>query len=220
MITRRLSDENGTALLLAIVLVMMLAAIGAAAILGGQTETLISANFRQGREALYVAEGAVNRALQDLADLPDWTPALAGTVSSTFVDGSPTGVKILPSGGTTVLCCGSSSLGAALQARGYGGSDWGTDTPQWQLYSWGAASAWLPGDAVQSAFYTAAWVSDDPGDADGNARTDTNGILTVAGVAIGPNGARRTVQAMVQRVPAAAETAPRVRLLSWIESRW
>lgn len=212
--------ERGSALLLAMIVVMLLAAAGAAAILAAQSEVLIAASFRQAREAAYVAEGAVSRALDDLAANPDWTTVLSGTVVSTFIDGSATGSKPLPSGGTAVLCCGASSLTGDLQVRGNGGADWGADTPQWQIFGWGPASAWLPAGGVRSVFYTAVWVADDPADGDGAPSADSNDTLVIMGLAIGPSGARRGVRAIVHRLPAAGTAPVRIQVLSWTESRW
>ncbi|HXG55634.1 MAG TPA: PilX N-terminal domain-containing pilus assembly protein [Vicinamibacterales bacterium] len=217
---RQIRGERGTALFLAIMLVTMLAAIGSAAILASHTETLISASFRQGREARYVADGGVSRAIADLAGLPDWSAALSGLATSTFVDGPPAALKTLPGGGTALLCCSASSLTASLQLRGNGGGDWGPNTPQWKIYGWGRASAWRGEDQIQSAFYVAVWVADDAGDGDGDPARDSNGTVVLNGVALGPRGTRRAVQAVVQRAVSVGGAPGGVRLRSWRESRW
>jgi hypothetical protein len=216
----RLARERGSALLVALILVVLLGAVGAVALLAGQSETLLSANYRQGHEALYVADGALNRALKDLADLPDWTPILAGIGTSSFVDGPAIGPKPLPAGGAAVLCCDSASLTGELQARGYGGGDWGADTPEWRIYAWGPASLWLTASRIYSVFYSVVWVADDPADGDGNPWRDSNGIVALVALSIGPRGAHRAVHAVVQRVPPVSSAPPRVRVLSWSESRW
>jgi len=216
----RLIDERGSALFLTLVLVVLLGAVGAIALLAGQSETLLSANFRQGHEALYVADGALNRALTDLAVLPDWTPVVSGVATSSFVDGPAIGAKPMPAGGTAMLCCGGSSLTGELQLRGYGGSDWGADTPQWRIYSWGPAADWLTPARIHSVFYSVVWAADDPSDGDGNPSIDSNGRITLVALSIGPRGAQRAVQALVQRVAAAGGHPSRVRVLSWNESRW
>jgi len=217
---RQLRGERGTALLLAVVLVMLLTAVGSAAILASHAETLIAANFRQSREALYVAEGATARMMKDLTDLTDWSAALSGVATSTFIDGPADVEKNLPGGGRVVLCCGPASLTAGVQFRRTGGGDWGLDTPQWKLYGWGPASAWRTGDQIQSVFYTVVWVSDDAADGDGDPSADSNGTVVLYGLAIGPAGARRAVRAEVQRALGAEGQLLGVRLRSWRESRW
>ncbi len=218
--SRQLRGESGTALFLAVVLVMLLTAVGLAAILASHAETLIAANFRQSREALYVADGATARMMKDLADLANWSAALSGVATSTFIDGPADVQKTLPGGGRVVLCCGPASLTADVQLRGNGGGDWGLDTPQWKLYGWGPASVWSAGDRIQSVFYIVVWVSDDAADGDGDPSADSNETVVLNGLAIGPAGARRAVRAEVQRA-LGAEGQPRgVRLRSWRESRW
>ena len=217
---KRIRAERGSALLLAIILVVLLSAVAAVAMLAGQSETLLSANFRQGHEGLYVADGALQRAVRDLTDLPDWTPVLSGVATSTVADGPAAGSKPVPGGGTLVLCCGAPSLTDDLQARGNRGGDWGADTPEWQIYAWGPAAGWLAADKIHSVFYAVVWVSDDVGDADENPGADSNATVNVIALAIGPRGARRAVRALVQRVPVTAGLPGRVRVVSWSESRW
>ena len=144
---RHLRNQDGAALLLALTIVLMLAAVGAAAALTARRETLIAANFRQGQEALYAAEGGLARAVQELSPLVDWSPILAGA-PSTFIDGSPTGSKRLPGGDIVVLCCGGGSLTGELQLRGNAGGNWGANTPEWRLFAWGPASSWLAARTV------------------------------------------------------------------------
>jgi hypothetical protein len=217
---KRIRGERGAALFLAMVLVVLLSAVAAVAMLAGQSETLLAANFRQGHEALYVADGALQRAVRDLTDLPDWTAILSGVATSSFADGPATGSKPLPGGGTVVLCCSAASITASLQARGNAGGDWGANTPEWRIYAWGPADAWLSADKIHSPFYAAVWVADDVGDGDGNPAADSNAMVKVMALGIGPRGARRAVQATVERVAVAPGLPPRVRMVSWSESRW
>jgi hypothetical protein len=217
---RRFGDERGSAVFLALILLVLLAAVAAVAMLAGQSETLLAASFRQGHEALYVADGGLNRALKELADMPDWTPILSGVATSSFVDGPATGTKPMPGGGTSVLCCGGTSLTGGLQLRGNGGGDWGADTPQWQIYSWGPAALWLTDTRIHSVFYVVVWAADDTSDGDGNPARDSNGTVALVALSVGPRGSHRAVQAVVQRVPAGSGGSPRLRVLSWSESRW
>jgi Tfp pilus assembly protein PilX len=212
--------DRGSALFIAIILVVLLSAVGAVAMLSGTSETWLAANFRQGHEALYVADGALQRAVKDLTDLPDWTAVLSGVATSTVADGPATGARPVPGGGTVVLCCSVPSLTGVLQARANGGDSWGANTPQWQIYAWGPAAGWLPVDKIHSVFYAVVWVADDVGDGDGNPAIDSNGRVKVVALAIGPRGARRAVQALVERVAVAGGQPMRVRIGAWSESRW
>jgi hypothetical protein len=183
---------------------------------------LIAANFRQGREALYTAEGALARAVRDLAGLPEWSAVLSGSVTSSFTDGVATAARTLPGGDTITLCCGPPSLTEEVQTRAVGGRRWGDDTPLWQIFAWGPVSRWMTAVRVDSPFYVVVWVADDPDDGDGNPTVDSNGILGLYAQSLGPRGARRAVDALIRRPPGAdgEPPPPRVRILSWREGRW
>jgi hypothetical protein len=218
---RRLREERGAALLLAIALVLILLAIGAAVSIASRTETLIAASFRQAREAVYAAEGAVALAVRDLDGIADWSMVLSGAVTSSFTDGAAIGPRTLPGGGAVVLCCGPSSLTGEVQQRAHAGRSWGADTPRWQIFAWGPASGWLPAGRIQSAIYVVVWAADDPADGDGNPSADSNGIIELHTHALGPGGGRRVVAVLVQRPPPGAGPAPPgLRMLSWRDRRW
>jgi Tfp pilus assembly protein PilX len=70
-------DDRGTALLVAIMATPLMSALGTALILTSITETAISANYRDGLEALYAAEAAAALGIADLAAEEDWTSATA-----------------------------------------------------------------------------------------------------------------------------------------------
>jgi hypothetical protein len=213
----RCGDENGAALLIVIMLVLVVGAIGAAVAVASRTETLIAANFRQGRETLYVAEGALARAVHDLGIQPDWNAVLAGGALSSFTDGAAIGPRTLPGGDIVTLCCGAPSLTSDVQARALGGRSWGADTPVWQMFAWGRAADWLPAGRVDSATYVAVWVADDAEDGDGNPAIDANGVVLLHGHALGPRGGRQVIDATIARERPAP--AP-VRISSWREGRW
>ena len=217
----RLRNEHGAALLIAITLVLIFGAVAAAVSLNGRLETLVAANFRQGQEAFFVANGALARAIQDLSPLADWTPVLSGA-TSTFTVGASAGARPLPGGDVVDLCCGSGTLTDALQQRANGGQSWGLDTPLWQLFAWGPAAAWLPAGRVSNPFYVVVWVADDVADGDGNPAIDSNGTIVVHALALGPLRARRSVEATVQHARAADGTplGRGVTIVSTRESRW
>ena len=216
------ADQRGTALLLVITLILLLAAVGAAMAVASRTETLIAANFRQGRETLYAAEGAAARGVRDLAGTADWSTVLSGSVASSFTDGPSIGARSLPGGGTVTLCCGRPSLTDDVQQRALGGRSWGADTPRWQIYAWGPVTNWLAAGRIDSAMYAVVWVADDPEDGDGNPALDSNGIVLLHSHALGPAGGRRVVDVLVGR-PLPGEDPPQaipVRIISWREVRW
>jgi hypothetical protein len=214
--------ERGSALLTALLLVVLFGALAAAVTVATRTETLIAANFRQSRETLHAAEGAAALAIHALAAQPDWTLVLSGAVSSSFVDGASAGTRRLPGGDTIALCCGPGSVTDDVRQRAYGGGDWGADTPVWRLFAWGPATAWLGAGRIESALYIAVWVADDPHDGDGNPAVDSNRTIVVHAQAFAPAGGRRVIESLVRRPIVGATGAPSagVSNVVWHEIRW
>ena len=207
----RLQNEHGSALIIALMSMMLLTALGAAVVMVTNTETMIAANHRNSQEAVYAADAVVERIVQDLLMVPRWNDVLAGTTQSSFIDGAMTSSKTLPNGNTILLCCGSNTATAQLQSETDTLNLWGGNNPQWKLFAWGPLSELLPNSTIDSPYYVAVWVADDPADAvpgaqgqagtipDGNALADSNGTLTLHAEAIGPTGTRKVVEVTVAR---------------------
>jgi hypothetical protein len=215
---KRVNDDRGAALIMAIALLLLLTAIAGAVAVASRTEVLIVGNVRQGREALYGAEGAAALVVRDLGLAADWNTVLTGAAASSFTDGASIGLRTLPGGDTVVLCCGAGSLTDEVQRRAHGGRSWGGDTPVWQIFAWGPVNAWLPAGRLDSPLYLVAWIADDPDDGDGNPYVDTNGFLELHVHALGPRGGRRVVEAIVER-PAGGSLAD-TRVRGWRDVRW
>jgi hypothetical protein len=212
----RVRREEGTALVIALMSMLLLTALGAAVVMVSNTEVKIASNYRNSQEALYAADAAAERVVQDLLMIPRWNEILGGSAkaggsgsalgASAFVDGSAIGTKILPGGGRIVLCCGTGNLSATgqLQAETDTANLWGANNPVWQLVAWGPLHDMLP-NVIESPMYVAVWIADDPADgptpdaADGNPLADTNGTLTVRAEAYGPSGTRKVVEVTVAR---------------------
>jgi hypothetical protein len=201
------TDENGMALVLAVMVSGLLAALGMSLLLVADTERRVSANAGYSTEALAAADAGIDRVLLDLAAAARWDGILGGSSRSGFADGTrrPT----LPSG--AVLDLDAETM--ELQSESSGQGMFGANTPQWRLFAWGPLAAMAP-LALASSQYVAVWVADDPSDADGNPSVDTNGVVTIHADAWGPGGARRMVEATVARAAAGA-----VRMISWREVR-
>jgi hypothetical protein len=201
----RLANEQGSALIIALMSMMLLTALGAAVIMVTNTETMIASNYRNSQEALYAADAAVERVVQDLLMVPRWNDILAGAEQSAFIDGSMTERKSLPGGNYLTLCCGGSSATGQLQAATDTANMWGPNNPAWKLFAWGPLSNMLPNTPIDSPMYVAVWVADDPADGpdnstpDGNPAMDTNGVLTLHAEAYGPGGTHKVVEVTVAR---------------------
>jgi PilX N-terminal len=191
----RRRDERGTALIIALMAMMLLTALGAAVVMVSSTETHISSNYRTSQEALYAADAAVERVVEDLLMIPRWNDILSGASQSAFVDGAAGVSKTLPGGGTITL----TSATTALQSDTDTLNLWGPNNPQWKLFAWGPLSNMLPNNQIDSSMYVAVWVADDPAETDANPLTDGNGTLTLHAEAIGPSGTRKVVEVTVAR---------------------
>jgi hypothetical protein len=196
----RARREKGSALIVVLMSMLLLTALGLAVVMISNTEATIAANHRNSQEALYAADAAAERVVQDLLMFPRWSDVLAGTVKSAFADGTATGTKILPGGGSLVLCCGTGDASATgrLQAATAAAASWGANDPVWQLVAWGPLRDLLP-DVIDSPIYVAVWVADDPAETDDNPLADVNGTLSVHAEAFGPSGTRKIVEVTVAR---------------------
>ena len=207
----RLANEDGTALIVALMSIILMTALGAAVVMVSNTETMIANNHKNSQEALYAADAVVERVVQDLLMVPRWNDILAGTTQSGFIDGAMTDPKTLPAGARVLLCCSSPSATTQLQADSDSLNLWGGNNPRWRLFAWGPVSELLPDFPIDSPYYVAVWVADDPADAvpdaqgnpgalpDNDPLADSNGVLTLHAEAYGPGGTRKVIEVTVGR---------------------
>ena len=191
----RLTNQDGTALIIALMAMMLLTALGAATIMVSRTETMIASNYRNSQEALYAADAALERVVQDLLMVPRWNDILSGTMVSGFIDGSAGVRKTLPAGGNITL----TSATSELQAETNTANLWGANNPTWRLYAWGPLNEITSQGGIDSPMYVAVWVGDDPAEIDGNPLADANGVLTLHALALGPGGTRKVIEVTVAR---------------------
>lgn len=207
--TERAPDDNGVALLLALVTTALLTALAASLVISASTETLISGSYRASQETFYAADAALERAIHELSLLPDWTLVLMAPSSNllaSFDDGAGSGRT--PGGKPLSF----STLTGERQAESDARGSFGADRPVWRLYAHAPLESILPPGAIAAPAYVLVWLKDDGGDGDGDAEKDSNGIVVVCAEAYGPGGARRRIEASIGRVaPGAA------RLLAWTD---
>jgi hypothetical protein len=217
---KRLDDERGVALIVALMAMLLLTALGLALTLTTMTETKISGNYAKGAETLYAADAALERVMQDLLTVPDWNKILDGTERSSFVDGLPAGIRNMPNGekldltkATNYVRCGKTTcvdpddLVAVTDER-----PWGQNNPRWQLLAYGPINDMIETETVNSPVYIVVWAADDPSETDnkptvdGDVNLDTSfttnpgkGVMLLLAHAYGPNGTRRVIDATVAR---------------------
>jgi hypothetical protein len=217
-----LRDERGLALVIALLAMVVMIAIGSALMLAAATESKITRNFRNGTEALYAADAAVEWAVGELRHVADWNQLLAGSARSSFVDGDPNGIRLLTDGKMIDLtrirndlnCRSASACSDAMLDAITADRPWGANNPRWQPFAWGHLDDLLPGVAIDSPFYVVVFVADDPSECDDNPLIDGGavvscpagvtknpgaGVLSVRAEAFGPFGAHRGIEVAVAR---------------------
>ena len=199
--------EQGSALIVALLIALLLGAVGASLVTLTTTEILLSASFRQSQEAAYGADAALELALHELSLVPDWSLVLAAppaNLTSAFVDGTMQPVG--PDGKVIDLI----GLTAGRQRDGDARDGPGADSPQWRLYAHAPLGDALGAPRLVPPLHIVVWVADDREDADGDPTVDRNGTIVVHAEAFGSGGSRRAVEAAIARPP--------LRLVSW--RRW
>ena len=189
----------------AVVVTLVLSALGAGLITVSNTETAIAANYRTASELVYAAEAGANAAIADLARAGPWTNVLTGLVRSPFCDSTLS--PALTAGERLDLSAQTSMLQAASDVE----AQRGADNPRWRLYLYNPLAA-IARTPLASA-YVAVWVADDASEVDGDAQNDSNGLIVVRAEAFGPQGMQRTLEATL------ASDGSNVRLVSWRDVR-
>jgi hypothetical protein len=204
--------EEGIALLVALMAMLLMMALGAAVLLTTASETMIAASFRGSTDALYAADAALERVIDGLPAVPDWSALIDGLTPSTFADGAPGGVRTLPDGSLLDLgqvvnlanCqktapCSTAEMDAVTADR-----PWGPRNPRWVLYGYGPLADVLAGGTVNSACYAVVLVGRavDP-------VSPASGTLAMRAESFGPRGVHKVVESTVERADMG------VRMLSW-----
>ena len=193
----RVTNETGAAVVIALVITMLLAVLGAGMLTLTSTETMIAASYRHAQEASYGAEAALERAMSDLAAIADWSVVVASpNVMSSLNDGA---ISVgLPDGKVVSLA----ALTADRQREnddGGGPAMYRADNPQWRLFAHAPIQDVLSSPATAPPLYLLVWVADDGGDGDGDPGRDSNGRVIVHAEARGSGGARRGIEAAIAR---------------------
>lgn len=195
---------------------MLMTALGIALVLTTSSETMIANNYRNSGEALYAADAALERAMDDILTVPDWNKLLDGTTQSAFVDGlALSTVRTLDDGSTIKIdeavnmancqkltACSVSDMNTVTTER-----PWGPNNPRWQPYAYGNLRDMLPAtDTINSPYYVLLMVADDPSENDNDPTKDGasqanpgSGVLALRAEAFGPRGAHKVIEVTVAR---------------------
>jgi len=220
MTAHAIGSERGIALVAVMSATSLLLALGLSLALTTTVEVGIAANQRDAVQTLHAADAGLERALADLAQA-DWDAVLSGAVTSPFHDGA--GVVTLPDGSrldvqqeTNRLRCGGVACGDADMDRVSAARPWGRNNPRWTVFASGPLTQLVPDAVIAARSYLVIWVADDPAENDaqpmrdggppalvdaGNRANPGRGALWLHARAYGPSGARRAIEAVVERDP-------------------
>ena len=244
MEVKAIMSEDGVAMLIAMMALLLMSALGIAVILTSSSETIIAAHFRNSLEARYAADAIIERAMDDIVGVADWNTLIDGSTQSAWVDGAPAGLRTLRDGSTIDLAqvvnlancqkttaCSLADMNAITADR-----PWGTNNPRWKPYAYGPLRDMLPApNTIDSPYYVLLLVGDDPSETDNDPTTDGAGVtspgwhvIAMRSEAFGPHGAHKVIEATAGRtVDIFADEndynngigQASVRILSWREVR-
>jgi hypothetical protein len=219
-VSRARRDERGVALVAVMSACSLLLALGLSLALTTTIEVGIAANHRDGVQALHAADAALERAMADLAATADWNAVLAGAVRSRFSDGGgvdtlPDGSELNVEGETSRFRCGLAACGGADMDRVTALRPWGRNNPRWTVFASGTLADLLS-DAELAGVraYVVVWIGDDAAENDAqplrdggppaivdaaNPSNPGRGAVWVHARAYAASGARRSVEAVVER---------------------
>jgi hypothetical protein len=219
-ITQRLRRDRGSVLLSALLVIVLIATLGAALGLVVSTELTAAANYEGSERALYAADAGIERAIGELRLLSTWarvpTPS-STTSSSDFDDGQS--VPRAPDGLTLNLA----QLTSGRQAESDTLYPISPNRPVWHLFAHAPLNRIVPGAAAASP-YVVVWISDDVDELDGDPAIDSNDVVVVHAEAFGIRGGKRAVEVTIYREQAMAAGLPGVmrsdvQVLAWHEVR-
>jgi hypothetical protein len=244
MEVKNIVSEDGLAMLIAMMALLLMTALGIAVILTSSSETIIAAHFRNSLEARYAADAMIERAMDDVVSVADWNTLIDGSTQSALVDGAPTGLRTLGDGSTIDLAqvvnlancqkttaCSLADMNAITAER-----PWGANNPRWKPYAYGPLRDMLPAsNTIDSPYYVLLLVGDDPSETDNDPTTDGAGVtnpgrdvIAMRSEAFGPHGAHTVIEVSAGKTvdPFGDENDYNngigqavVRILSWREVR-
>lgn len=223
--------DRGVALVLVLLGLSMLGAVTLGLTLSSTVVRFTAANHEEAMALINAADSALELAARELATL-SLGQVLAGTQTSTLVDGAPGEREVAP--GTTVnlqvltnqLTCGSAVPCTDAQVQeSTTQRPWGANNPRWRPFLHQFLEP--PGLPQPSPrVYIAVWVGDDAREDDGDSTADGAGAgqegrytVRARAEAFGPRGGRHAIVAELTRLctddPAGETCLPGSRVKSW-----
>ena len=201
--------SRGIALVVTLIAMAAFSALGLGLVLTTSAERLTGGNYRDGVDALYAADAALELAVRELNGIADWDRVLQGVTRSGFTDGAASGSRVI--GGesldlttlTNELTCGRSTACADARIRQSTiDRPWGANNPRWELFLFGPLATFVDARHPLPRAYVVVWIGDDAREVDGNRLVDGGGasgegrgILRARAEAFTATGASRAIEA-------------------------
>ncbi len=151
-------NERGAAMIVSLMAMLLLSALGLALMMTTMTETKIAGNYTASQEAMYAADAAIERAMQDVLTVADWNSMLGGTAKigvrrrlarATATSAGTTSFNL--NDATNLMNCNkTASCSDAEMDTTTEDRPWGANNPRWQLYAYGPVNNFMTTGTLNS----------------------------------------------------------------------
>ena len=209
-------SERGTVLLCALMVIALMATLGAAVTLIVSSESAVAANYHASQQGLYAADAGIERAIAELRALSTWSAVPSSSTS--FADFNDSQAVPQAPDGTTLNLAQMTIRRQAESDALYASVP---DRPVWRLYAHAPLNRMVPGAGAVTP-YVVVWIADDPDESDENAGVDTNDVVVLHAEAFTVRRGRRAIEATIRREEAMAAGLPGVMrsdvsMIAWHE---
>ncbi len=218
---RRVSGDQGMAMVFTMLLMLLLSSIAAALALTTSADAIASEHAGASLEARYAAEAALERVIGELRGPGDLTSVLDGSYASALDDGAgtdrsgPGGITLRLDVVVNMATCARERPCTDAQASAMTPDRiWGARNPRWRLFAHQALDILATAEWRGFGPYVVVLVADDPLENDGDPMRDGAqvgaaanpgaGVLELRAEAFGRRNAHRILEATVRRPDLAA----------------
>jgi hypothetical protein len=212
--------DQGSVLLSALMVILLIATVGAALGLVASTELTAAANYEASQQGLYAADAGVERTIGELRLMSTWAGIPASSTGTSFAEFND-GQLLPPAPDRSPLNL--PQLTSRRQADSDAMYPSTPNRPVWHLFAHAPLNRIVPGVSA-AAPYVVVWVADDADDVDGDPSSDSNDVVVIHAEAFGVRGGKRAIEVTLYREEAMAAGLPGVmrsdvQVLAWHEVR-
>jgi hypothetical protein len=178
------------ALLAAVIAAFLLTGLGVSLVLLGSAGTALAAHDRRAVDAEYGADAALRLAISELRERTDWSGVgLAGAAADVCAaPGRLVDTTLFPAAPWDGSLIDLHTLTEQLQAAAAATAPPNVAAPVWRLFEYAPISRVIPPEPGRRPLYLAVWAADGGG-----------GLVLLRALALGPSGARASLEASLAR---------------------